>query len=163
MGTLSKAFGALGGFVAIDQPVADVIRHGSLVYAYTSTIPPDQAFAILTAMDILAAEPERRDRLWANQRYFLEQIEPIGLQLLSTETPIIPVLIGDEELATSFARVLRAANIYVDVFQFPAAPPGQSRLRFQLNAGHTREHIDRVVTVLAQLARENPQVTSRAD
>jgi glycine C-acetyltransferase len=154
MGTLSKALGSIGGFVAVDREIADVIRLTSSAYGFTCPPPPDQAAALIAALDLLEEQPERRARLWANQRYFVERMRPLGFKLMSTATPIVPVLIGDAARCQRYAQALRKAQIHVDSIQFPAAPLGQARLRFMMNAGHTHEQIDRVVQVMAQLGAE---------
>jgi glycine C-acetyltransferase len=152
MGTLSKALGAIGGFVALEREMADVLRLTSSAYGFTCPPPPDQANALLAALDVLREEPERRARLWDNQRYFVERMRPLGYTLTSTQTPIVPVLVKDAGLCQRFQRALRAEGIHVDAIQFPAVPVGQARLRFMLNAGHTRAQIDHVVAVMAHLA-----------
>ena len=152
MGTLSKALGAIGGFVALEREMADVLRLTSSAYGFTCPPPPDQANALLAALDILQEEPERRARLWDNQRYFVERMRPLGYEMSSTATPIVPVLIGDAARCQHFARELRAEGVHVDAIQFPAVPVGQARLRFMLNAAHTREQIDHVVSVMARLS-----------
>jgi glycine C-acetyltransferase len=152
MGTLSKALGSIGGFVAVEREVADVIRLTSSAYGFTCPPPPDQASALIAALDLLAEEPERRQKLWDNQRYFIERMSPLGYRLLSTETAIVPVLIGEAKLCLQIAKALRLEGIHVDSVQFPAAPLGQARLRFMMNAGHTREQIDHVISVMARLA-----------
>jgi glycine C-acetyltransferase len=152
MGTLSKALGAIGGFVALDSAMAEVLRLTSSAYGFTCPPPPDQANALLAALDILEEEPQRRARLWDNQRYFVARMRPLGYELTSTATPIVPVLIGDAARCQHFARELRAEGVHVDAIQFPAVPVGQARLRFMLNAAHTREQIDHVVDVMARLA-----------
>jgi len=152
MGTLSKALGAIGGFVALEREMADVLRLTSSAYGFTCPPPPDQANALLAALDVLQEEPERRARLWDNQRYFVERMRPLGYTLTSTQTPIVPVLVRDAALCQRFQRALRAEGIHVDAIQFPAVPVGQARLRFMLNAGHTRAQIDHVVAVMAHLA-----------
>jgi glycine C-acetyltransferase len=152
MGTLSKALGAIGGFVALEREMADVLRLTSSAYGFTCPPPPDQANALLAALDVLQEEPERRARLWDNQRHFVERMRPLGYTLTSTQTPIVPVLIGDAERCQTFQRALRAEGIHVDAIQFPAVPVGQARLRFMLNAGHTHAQIDHVVAVMARLA-----------
>jgi len=152
MGTLSKALGAIGGFVALEREMADVLRLTSSAYGFTCPPPPDQANALLAALDLLEEEPERRMRLWDNQRYFVERMRPLGYTLSATETPIVPVLIGDAAQCQRFALALRAEGIHVDAIQFPAVPVGQARLRFMLNAAHTRAQIDHAVDVMARLA-----------
>jgi glycine C-acetyltransferase len=151
MGTLSKALGSIGGFVAVESDVADVIRLTSSAYGFTCPPPPDQAAALIAALDLLVEEPERRQRLWDNQRYFVEKMARLGLTMMSTPTPIVPVLIGEAERCLAHARALKKEGIHVDSVQFPAAPVGKARLRFMMNAGHTREQIDHVVDVLRRL------------
>lgn len=152
MGTLSKALGAIGGFVAVEKEIADVIRLTSSAYGFTCPPPPDQAAALIAALDVLEEEPQRRQRLWDNQRYFVERMAPLGYRILSTATPIVPVLIGDAAQCQRHAQELRKEGIHVDAIQFPAAPLGQARLRFMMNAGHTRAQIDHAVAVMARLA-----------
>ena len=152
MGTLSKALGAIGGFVALEREMADVLRLTSSAYGFTCPPPPDQANALLAALDLLEEEPQRRARLWDNQRYFVERMRPLGYRLTATETPIVPVLIGDAARCQRYAAALRMEGIHVDAIQFPAVPVGQARLRFMLNAGHTRAQIDHAVEVMARLA-----------
>lgn len=152
MGTLSKALGSIGGFVAVEREVADVIRLTSSAYGFTCPPPPDQACALIAALDLLKEEPQRRQKLWDNQRYFVERMQPLGYKLIATETPIVPVLIGDAEQCQLHALALRREGIHVDSIQFPAAPLDQSRLRFMMNAGHTTEQIDHVVNVMSGMA-----------
>jgi glycine C-acetyltransferase len=160
MGTLSKALGSIGGFVAVERDVADVIRLTSSAYGFTCPPPPDQAAALLAALDLLEEEPQRRQRLWDNQRYFIERMAPLGYTIMSTATPIVPVLIGDAETCQRYAIALRKEGIHVDAIQFPAAPVGQARLRFMMNAGHTRAQIDHLVGVMAQLAGRQPRLVA---
>ena len=87
-----------------------------------------------------------------HQRYFVERMRPLGYRMTATETPIVPVLIGDAARCQRFAAALRGEGIHVDAIQFPAVPVGQARLRFMLNAAHTRAQIDHVVDAMARLA-----------
>lgn len=151
MGTLSKAYGCIGGFVATEAYVAQILRFGCSAFGFTSTLPPDQAAAVLEAIDMVTDEPERRERLWANQRYFLARLAARGIEPLSSATPIVPVHVGDEGHCARIASGLRDAGFHVDAIVFPAIPIGQSRLRFMLNAHHTAAQIDGVVDALASL------------
>ena len=153
MGTLSKAYGAIGGFIATDQDIGDVLRLTCSAYGFTSTLPPDQVFAVSEALDVVAQEPERRARLWRNQRHFVEAMARLPYRLMSTETPIVPVLIGDEAEADRLALRLRAVGVHVDSVKFPAVPRKQARLRVILNAGHTPAQIELLVSVLADPSR----------
>lgn len=152
MATLSKAIGVNGGFVATDAATAQVLRLGSPAYGFTGSILPDQAAAVTAALGVLASQPERRRQLWDNQRYFVEKVRALGYRLVSDETPVVPLLVGDEARGDAMAAALLAAGIYVDAVKFPAVALHQCRLRFIMNARHTRAQIDRVLDVLATLA-----------
>ena len=151
MGTLSKAYGCIGGFVATESWIARILRVGASAYGFTSTLPPDQAAAVLEAIDMVTDEPERRQRLWDNQRYFVAQMEHAGFALESTATPIVPLHVEGEERCVRLAAGLRDAGFHVDAITFPAVSVGQSRLRFILNANHTAADIDAVVLALRHL------------
>lgn len=161
MGTLSKAYGAIGGFVATDAHVAQILRLSCAAYGFTSTLPPDQAIAVSVAIDAVRDEPERRRRLWDNQRYFVSRMRDLPYDLVSTQTPIVPIMIGDEELADRFAGLIEAEGLHIDAVKFPAVPMGKARLRVQLNAGHTRAQIDDLLGILADnqdlVGGEKPQ------
>lgn len=152
MGTLSKAYGCIGGFVATDKHIVEILRIGCSAFGFTSTLPPDQAAALLEAIDMVQDEPERRQRLWDNQRYFVRRMRETGFTLPSIATPIVPLHVGSEEVCRRIAAELRTAGIHVDGIEFPAVGVGQSRLRFIMNANHTAEHIDRVVNTLQPLS-----------
>ena len=151
MGTLSKAYGAIGGFVATEERITRILRFGCSAFGFTSTLPPDQAAAVLEAIDVVRDEPERRRRLWENQRYFLERLDRAGISPLSRCTPIVPVPIGSERHCDRVAVGLRDSGFHVDAIVFPAIAAGNGLLRFILNAHHTREQIDDVVDALARL------------
>ena len=151
MGTLSKAYGCIGGFVATESYIADILRIACSGFGFTSTIPPDQAAGVLEAIDMVVDEPQRRQQLWDNQRYFVARMKASGFTLLSTATPIVPLHIGSETDCTRIAEGMRSEGIHVDAIVFPAVGVGQSRLRFMMNAHHTSADIDRVVDVLARL------------
>lgn len=170
MGTLSKAYGAIGGFIATESYISDILRLTSTAYGFTSTLPPDQAFAVSEAIDMSLDEPERRKRLWENQRYFVSRMEKLGYHLISKTTPIVPVLIGDERECDRVAALLKNEGIHVDAVKFPAVGLKQSRLRFIMNANHTRAQIDKLVGILESLAKtaarpveSRPQKSRRVD
>ena len=150
MGTLSKAYGCIGGFVATEAYITEILRIGCSAFGFTSTLPPDQAAAVLEAIDMVTDEPERRERLWENQRTFVARLGARGITPLSTQTPIVPVHVGDEVACDRVATSLRDAGYHVDAIVFPAIAPGQARLRFIMNAHHTAEQIEGVVDALAR-------------
>jgi glycine C-acetyltransferase len=166
MGTLSKAYGSIGGYVAAHGLITEVLRMTCPAYGFTATLPPDQAMVISTAIDVVRDEPERRQRLWDNQRYFVKLMADLNYKLVSTETPIVPIWVGDEAKAEQLARAVRAEGIHVDAVRFPAVPIKSARLRIQLNAGHRREEIDHLFEVLkrhqnlAESARSSSAVTA---
>lgn len=153
MGTLSKAYGCIGGFIATDSDIVNVLRLGCSAFGFTSTLPPDQAECVLEAMDIVVDEPERRKSLWSNRAYFVERMRAAGFDLPATSTAIVPLPVGSEAECTRLASGLRLDGIHVDAILFPAVPLGQARLRFMMNAHHTKEHIDTVVACLSRLTR----------
>ena len=148
MGTLSKAYGCIGGFVATESHIANIIRLACPAYGFTSTLPPDQAVALIEAVDMVADEPERRTRLWENQRYFVTKMSELPYPLVSTDSPIVPILVGDEDAADALAKSLRETGIHVDAVRFPAVALHKARLRIQLNAGHTFKDIDQLIDTL---------------
>jgi 7-keto-8-aminopelargonate synthetase-like enzyme len=153
MGTLSKAYGSIGGYVAAHELITEVLRMTCPAYGFTATLPPNQAMVISAAIDVVRDEPERRQRLWGNQRYFVELMDELDYKLISTQTPIVPIWLGDEAKAEQFARTVREEGIHVDAVTFPAVPMRSARIRIQLNAGHRREDIDHLVEVLKRYER----------
>src|ERR1700737_1274680 len=148
MGPLSKAYGGIGGFIATESYIAQIIRLACSAYGFTSTLPPDQAVALGEAVDMVVDEPERRARLWENQRYFVARMSDLPYPLVSTDSPLVPILVGDEDAADRLALSLGEAGIHVDAVRFPAVPLRKARLRIQLNAGHTKQDIDLLVDTL---------------
>jgi glycine C-acetyltransferase len=149
MATLSKAFGTIGGYIAANGLITEILRMTSAAYGFTATLPPDQAMVISTAFDVVVDEPERRQQLWDNQRYFVKRMGALNYRLLSTETPIVPIWLGDETKTEQLALAIRKEGIHVDAIRFPAVSINSARLRIQLNAGHRRDDIDRLVDLLA--------------
>jgi glycine C-acetyltransferase len=148
MATLSKAYGSIGGYIASHALITEILRMSCPAYGFTATLPPDQAMVISTAIDVVRDEPERRARLWDNQRYFVKRMADLSFRLVSTETPIVPIWLGDEDRTQQLALAIRAEGIHVDAIRFPAVSLKSARLRIQLNAGHRREDIDHLVDIL---------------
>ena len=148
MATLSKAYGTIGGFIVANGLITEALRMCSAAYGFTATLPPDQAMVISTAIDIVADEPERRQRLWTNQRYFVKRMAELNYRLVSRVTPIVPVWLGEDARTQQLAAAIRAEGIHVDAISFPAVPLKSGRLRIQLNAGHRREDVDHLIDIL---------------
>jgi 7-keto-8-aminopelargonate synthetase-like enzyme len=151
MGTLSKAYGAIGGFIATEGYLAEILRYACTAYGFTSTLPPDQAAAVSEAIDMAADEPQRRRRLWDNQKYFVRGMDKLGYNLVSRASCILPVLIGDDAICEQYSQTLLEHGFHVDSILFPAVGKDQSRLRFIMNANHTREQIDSLLAVMKDL------------
>jgi glycine C-acetyltransferase len=160
MGTLSKAYGSIGGFIAADEAICEILRLTSSAYGFTSTIPPDQAFAVLEAIDMVTSEPERRKRLWENQAYFKNAILALGYVFTATDTPILPIIVGEEKTADIMGECLRGYGYHVDAVKFPAVARGKARLRFIVNADHSLPQLEKLVEIMAELREQFPSVAS---
>ena len=148
MGTLSKAYGSIGGFIAANNDLIDLLRFVCSGYIFTSTIPQDQAYAIIAAIKIIKQNPQLIKNLWDNQKYFIKKMGNLPYQLTSESSPIVPILIGDEKLSDKFTNIIHENGLHVDSVKFPSVPYGKARLRVILNARHTKEQIDKLVAVL---------------
>ena len=142
MGTLSKAVGSLGGYIAGSQQLIDFIRNRVRSYIFDTSLPPASLAASVTAIDIIENEPERREHLWNLVDQFKSGIETSGLNILPSHSAIIPVLIGDAEPALNFARTLRENGVFTPAVRPPSVPHGMCRIRVTVMAKHTQEHID---------------------
>ena len=142
MGTLSKAVGSLGGYIAGSQQLIDFIRNRVRSYIFDTSLPPASLAASITAIDIIENEPERRHHLWNLVDKFKSGIETTGLQVLPSHSAIIPVLIGDAEPALSFARALRENGVFTPAVRPPSVPHGMCRIRVTIMAKHTDAHIN---------------------
>ncbi|MEK6223688.1 MAG: 8-amino-7-oxononanoate synthase [Thermodesulfobacteriales bacterium] len=142
MGTLSKAVGSLGGYIAGSKELIDFIRNRVRSYIFDTSLPPASLAASITAIDIIENEPERREHLWNMVNKFKTGIEDFGLRVLPSHSAIIPVLIGDAEPALNFAKMLRENGVFTPAVRPPSVPHGMCRIRVTIMATHTQEHID---------------------
>jgi len=152
--TLGKALGgASGGFVASKQEVIDLLRQRARPYLFSNSLAPAIVGASLKVLELLSTTTQLRDRLMENTRSFREQITAAGFQIKPGSHPIVPIMIGDARAATELARELLEEGIYVTGFSFPVVPKGEARIRVQLSAGHTPQHVDRAVSAFEKVAR----------
>ncbi|MBX3245956.1 MAG: glycine C-acetyltransferase [Myxococcales bacterium] len=153
--TLGKALGgASGGYVSGRAEIVAWLRQRSRPYLFSNTLAPVIAATSIEVLDLLADEGAAlRARLFENARYFRAAMEAAGFRLLPGEHPIIPVMLGDAKLASEMADRLLAKGIYVIGFSFPVVPKGQARIRTQMSAAHTREHLDRAVAAFTEVGR----------
>ncbi len=152
--TLGKALGgASGGFTTGRQEIVDLLRQRSRPYLFSNTLTPSLAAAAIRVFEMLSETTELRDRLMDNTRYFRSRLEKVGFDLLHGETAIVPVMLYDAKLATEFADEMLAEGIYVIGFSYPVVPKGQARIRVQISAAHTRDHLDRAVAGFEAVGR----------
>ena len=156
-GTLGKALGgASGGYVAARRSVIDLLRQRSRPYLFSNALAPSIVTASLAVIELLATEEgaNRRRRVIENGRAFRKSMTELGFNLVPGDHPIIPVMLGDAALATQMADALLAEGIYVIGFSFPVVPKGQARIRAQMSAAHTEEHIAQAVAAFAKVGRQ---------
>ena len=142
MGTLSKAVGSLGGYVAGSRKLIDFLRNRARTYIFDTSLPASSLAASLAAIDIIEFEPERRKHLWHLIEKFKSGLKDIGLELLPSYSAVIPVLIGEAQPALDFARMLRENGVFTPAVRPPSVPPGKCRIRATLMATHKEEHIE---------------------
>ena len=152
-GTLGKAMGgALGGFTTGKREVIELLRQRSRPYLFSNSLPPHVVEAGSKAFDMLGAAGHLRERLAENTRYFREQMTAAGFDLKPGVHPIVPVMIYDAPLAQQMAAQLLDEGVYVTGFFFPVVPKGQARIRTQMSAAHTREHLDHAIAAFTRVA-----------
>ena len=153
-GTLGKALGgALGGYTSGRREVIAMLRQRSRPYLFSNALPPAVLGASLKVLDLLEGGDDLRQRLRQNAAYFRAQMSALGFQLTPGEHPIIPVMLGDARLAGQMAELLLDEGVYVVGFSFPVVPKGKARIRTQMSAALTREHLDRAVAAFAKVGR----------
>jgi glycine C-acetyltransferase len=154
-GTLGKALGgASGGYTSGRKEIIDLLRQRSRPYLFSNTLPPPIVAAATACLDMLSSTTELRDRLEANTKRFREGMTKAGFAIRPGVHPIVPVMLGEATLATKLAEELLDEGIYVVGFFFPVVPKGQARIRVQLSAAHTSEHIDRALAAFAKAGKK---------
>jgi len=154
-GTLGKALGgAMGGFTTGRKELIEMLRQRSRPYLFSNSLAPSIVGASLAVLDLLDRTTELRDRLMDNVARFKAGLREAGLEFKDGESAIVPVMLYDAALAQRFADALLQRGIYVIGFFFPVVPKGQARIRVQLSAAHTPEHIDKAVKAFAEVAKE---------
>lgn len=154
-GTLGKALGgAMGGFTCARQSVVDMLRQRSRPYLFSNSLAPSLVGASLTAIDLTIKGDDLRDQIFANAKRFRQGMSAAGFTLPEGEHPIIPVMLGDANIAQEMAAKLLDEGIYVIGFFFPVVPKGQARIRTQMSAAHTSDHIDKAIAAFTKVGRE---------
>jgi glycine C-acetyltransferase len=158
VGTLSKAIGALGGYVCGSRDLIDYLYHRARPFLFSTSHPPSVAASCIAAFDILEQEPERIDRLWDNTRYFQGELRRAGFNVggvttPATETPITPIILGEGRVAMEFSRALFEEGVMGTGIAFPTVPEGKARIRLILTSEHTKAQLDQALETLERVAK----------
>ena len=158
VGTLSKAIGALGGYVCGSRDLIDYLYHRARPFLFSTSHPPSVAASCIAAFDLLESEPERIDRLWTNTSYFQGELKAAGFNIggqttPASETPITPIIIGDGRKTMDFSRALFDAGLMATGIAFPTVPDGKARIRCIMTSEHTRPQIDQALEILTRTAK----------
>ncbi|NLV88869.1 MAG: glycine C-acetyltransferase [Tissierellia bacterium] len=154
IGTLSKAIGVIGGYVAGSKTMYEWLSHRARPVLFSTSLPPAAVGAIIEAIKMLMETTEYTDRLWENARYWKERIGSLGFNTGNSETPITPVIIGDEAKTMEFSRKLLENGVFVSGIVFPTVPRGTGRVRCMVTAAHTKDQLDRAAEVFEKVGKE---------
>jgi glycine C-acetyltransferase len=154
VGTLSKAIGALGGYVCGSKDLIDFLYHRARPFLFSTSHPPSVAASCIAAFDILENEPERIENLWSNTRYFKAALNGAGFNTGESETPITPIMVGEAKAAHEFSRRLFENGLFATGIGFPTVPEGKARIRTIVTATHTREMLDRALEILTRVSKQ---------
>ena len=153
VGTLSKAIGVLGGYVAGTRSLIEYLYHRARPFLFSTSHPPAVAAACIAAFDVLEAEPERIERLWSNTKRFKDGLKRLGFDTGISETPITPIFVGEADLAMKFSDRLFERGLFAQGIGYPTVPKGKARLRTIVTATHTEEELDRALSILEEVGR----------
>ncbi|WP_088839086.1 glycine C-acetyltransferase [Listeria sp. ILCC792] len=154
IGTLSKAIGVVGGYVAGSKQLIDWLKVRARPFLFSTSLTPSSAAACIEAINIMENEPETIEKLWNNGKYLKAGLKDLGFDIGHSETPITPCIIGDENLTQKFSRRLLEEGVYAKSIVFPTVPKGTGRVRNMPTAAHTKEMLDEVLKVYAKVGRE---------
>jgi glycine C-acetyltransferase len=159
-GTLGKALGgASGGYVSGKQELVGLLRQRARPYLFSNSLMPAIAHATLTVLDLLEKSDDRRKKVHENAKYFRAEMTKAGFKLVGAGHPIVPVMLYDAKLAGRFAEEMLKEGIYVIGFSFPVVPNGQARIRTQMSAAHTQEHLDRAIAAFVKVGKNLGVIT----
>ena len=154
IGTLSKALGAMGGYVAGKQVMKDWLSHRARPLLFSTNLPPAVVGALLEALKLMSESDEANRQLWANGNHFKTKMANAGFDIGHSETPITPIMLGDEALTVAFSKALLERGIFVSPIVFPTVPKGKARLRVMVSAAHTTAQLDHAVAAFCAVAKE---------
>jgi glycine C-acetyltransferase len=158
VGTLSKAIGALGGYVCGSKDLIDFLYHRARPFLFSTSHPPSVAATCIAAFEVLEQEPELIDKLWGNTRFFKKELGLLGFNIggkntPASETPITPIIIGDGKLTMEFSRELFKEGVFCTGIAFPTVPEGKARVRTIMSATHTQDQLSRALEVLKKVGK----------
>jgi len=154
IGTLSKAFGVVGGYVAGKKIIVDWLRQRGRPFLFSSAVTPADAAACIAAVDVLEESTDLVDKLWDNARYFKSGMQALGYDIGKSETPITPVMLGEATLAQKVSRRLFEEGVFGTAIAFPTVPKGKARIRVMLSAAHSRQDLDEALAVFKKVGQE---------
>jgi glycine C-acetyltransferase len=154
VGTLSKAMGALGGYVAGTHGLIDFLYHRARPFLFSTSHPPSVAATCIAALDVLESEPQLMERLWSNTRFFKAGLQALGLNTGISESPITPVVVGDGALAMTLSDRLFTAGVFAQGIAFPTVAQGKARVRTIVTATHTLEELQFALDAFGTVGRE---------
>jgi len=154
MGTFSKSFASLGGYIVAKEKVIDYIKHHARALIFSASIPPANAASVLAALRIIQEEPERRERLWRNIRKMKSAFDELGFDTCGSESPVIPIVIGEDTDTFVFWKKLFENGVFANPAIPPAVPAGKSLIRTSYMATHTEDELDLVLDIFAKLGKE---------
>ncbi|MBD7908670.1 MULTISPECIES: glycine C-acetyltransferase [Sporosarcina] len=154
MGTLSKAVGVVGGYVAGTQKLIDWLKVRSRPFLFSTAVPPGDVAAIMGALDKISASTELHDKLWENGDYLKAGLKKLGFNIGNSETPITPCIIGEEKLTQQFSKRLAEEGVYAKSIVFPTVPKGTGRVRNMPTAAHTKEMLDDALKIYEKVGKE---------
>ncbi len=159
VGTLSKAIGVVGGYVCGSLAMKEWLLHRGRPLLFSTAMMPSAVAAIIEAFHMLEESTEYTDRLWNNARYFKKQLVEFGFDIGKSETPITPIMIGDESTTMEFSKNLLKNGVYVSGIVFPTVPKGKGRIRCMVSALHTKEQLDKAVEIIYKTAKKMELMT----
>jgi glycine C-acetyltransferase len=154
VGTLSKAFGGVGGVVAGNARIIEWLRQRGRPFLFSSAVTPPDVAATIAALDLLEASTELVDRLWENARYFKAAMKDFGFDTGVSTTPITPIMLGEAPLAQQFSRELFSEGVFAMPLGFPTVPRGKARIRVMLSAAHSREDLDQGLAAFRKVGKK---------
>lgn len=154
MGTFSKSFASLGGFIVADEMIINFVKHFARELIFSASIPPSNVAAVLKALEIIEGEPERRENLWKNTNKMLREFKNMGYDTGTSETPVVPILIGEDMKTFAFWKVLFESGVFANPIISPAVPPGCGLIRTSYMATHTDEQLDRVLDIFESIGKK---------